>query len=136
MAEANVQEERLIRTETNAVGWFEIPVLDLERARTFYERTLGVQLTPHTMCDYEMLMFPAEKGKPGAGGTLSKGPQSVPCDKGTIIYFNVTNIEAVLERAKQYGGKVIMEKTGIGEHGYFAILEDPDGNHLGLHAMT
>ena len=96
MAETNVQEERLIRAETNAVGWFEIPIRDIERSRAFYERTFGVQLTSHTMCEYEMLMFPSEKGKPGAGGTLSKGPQSVPCDKGTMIYFSVTNIEAAL----------------------------------------
>ncbi|MCL2700464.1 MAG: VOC family protein [Phycisphaerae bacterium] len=135
MANPSVQEERMLRTGTNPAGWFEIPTRDIERARTFYERTFGIQLTSHTMGEYEMLMFPDERGKPGAGGCLSKGPTSVPCDKGTLLYLNVTSIESVLERAMRNGGKVVQEKTSIGEHGFFAILEDPDGNHLGVHMM-
>jgi len=137
MAEVNVQEERLIRAGTNAVCWFEIPIRDVARAKAFYEHTLGITLEAMPPCDEcEMLMFPMEKGQPGAGGTLVKSPQSIPCDKGTTIYFNVTDIQAVLDRARQNGGKVVMEKTGIGEYGYFAVLEDPDGNHLGVHSMT
>ena len=136
MAEVNVQQERLIRADTNAVCWIEIPIRDLERARAFYERTLGITLTSQTMGEYEMLMFPAEHEKLGAGGCLMKGPKMEPCHKGTTVYFNVTNIEAALARAKQNGGEVIVEKTAIGEYGYFAIVKDTEGNHLGLHSMT
>ena len=30
--------------EYNMVGWFEIPVTDLDRARTFYEAVFGVAI--------------------------------------------------------------------------------------------
>jgi hypothetical protein len=136
MIETNVQQDRLIRADVNMVCWFEIPMTDVARARTFYERTLGITLTPQPMGEYEMLMFPAEHNQLGAGGCLMKGPKMEPCHKGTTVYFNVTDIETALARTRQNGGEVVVEKTSIGEHGFFAILKDTEGNHVGLHSMT
>lgn len=135
MQAQNITEERLLRSDTNVAGWFEIPVTDLERAKTFYERVFGVQLDLQKMGDYDMAMFPWKMEFKGAAGCLSKGPEATPCNKGTLVYFSVTDIEAVLGRVRQYGGTVIREKMGIGEYGFIGILEDTEGNRLGLHSM-
>jgi uncharacterized protein len=131
-------EEKLLRTDLNAAGWFEIPVRDLARAKSFYEHLLGIQLDTMPKqegCEYEMAMFPGKMEQSGATGCLSKGPEATPSDKGTLIYFNVTDIDSVLDRVRQYGGKVLREKQEIGEYGFIGIFEDPEGNRLGIHSM-
>lgn len=135
MPEPTVQEERLLRSDVNAAGWFEIPVRELDRAKTFYEHVMGVQLEPQRMCDYDLAMFPGKMDLKGAAGCLSKGPEAEPSNKGALVYFNVTDIDATLGRVRQYGGKVIREKLSIGEHGFIAIFEDTEGNRLGIHSM-
>jgi predicted enzyme related to lactoylglutathione lyase len=35
--------------DKNVVGWFEIPTLDLDRAKKFYEKVLGLKLERRTM---------------------------------------------------------------------------------------
>jgi catechol-2,3-dioxygenase len=44
--------------DKNVVGWFEIPVLDLDRAQKFYEKVLGLKLEHHTMGPLEVAWFP------------------------------------------------------------------------------
>lgn len=35
--------------DTNAINWFEIPVTDIDRAKTFYETILNIKMvTPKT----------------------------------------------------------------------------------------
>jgi predicted enzyme related to lactoylglutathione lyase len=52
-----------------------------------------------------------------------------------LVYFSVPDIEAVLERIKQNGGKVLLTKTSIGEYGFVANFEDTEGNKVALHSM-
>ena len=40
--------------ESNAVGWFEIPVKDMERAIKFYEGVFGVKLDRNQMGELDM----------------------------------------------------------------------------------
>ena len=43
----------------NPVDWFELPVLDLERAKGFYERVFGFEMKTHqSNAEYEMVWFP------------------------------------------------------------------------------
>ena len=59
----------------NPVGWFEIYVQEMERAKAFYESVLEATLEP--MCspaipDMEMCSFPHQPGIWGSGGALVK----------------------------------------------------------------
>ena len=38
----------------NAVGWFEIYVKDMDRARKFYEAVFGVKLVDHSLTDPDL----------------------------------------------------------------------------------
>ena len=59
-----------------------------------------------------------------------------PSHAGTLVYFSVTDIEGTLAKVNTNGGKRLMPKTGIGEHGYIAHFQDCEGNRVALHSMT
>jgi predicted enzyme related to lactoylglutathione lyase len=54
----------------NIVGWFEIPVTNMERAIKFYETLFGIKLSRNKMGDMDMAWFPGTMEGPGAAGSL------------------------------------------------------------------
>ncbi|MEO8128937.1 MAG: VOC family protein, partial [Bryobacteraceae bacterium] len=59
--------------KNNPVGWFEIYVTDIIRARHFYEAVLAVKLTALESPESSvaaMWTFPMEQDVPGAAGAL------------------------------------------------------------------
>jgi predicted enzyme related to lactoylglutathione lyase len=120
----------------NPVGWFEIPVEDMSRARAFYEGMLGIQIPEHDFNGIPMAWFPMYGAGTGASGTLVKSPNYTPSKEGTIVYFSTQDMEASLQRGETHGGKILIGKTSIGEHGFIAHLEDTEGNRIALHSRT
>ncbi len=116
----------------NPVYHFEIPVADLDRAIRFYESVLGTKLERRMVDGYAMAFFPRADGLPGASGALAKGDVYVPSKSGAIVYFDVPDIDAALERARLIGSTVLYGKKDIGEAGYVAEVEDSEGNRLAL----
>ncbi len=130
-----------VSVKTNPVIWFEIPVLDIERARNFYESVFALKLSVTEMHQdwgtLTMAMFPENQDNlPGATGTLIKGSSYAPSHTGTLVYFTVGDIEETLRRVLASGGTTIMSKSSIGEYGYIAHFEDTEGNRLALHSMS
>lgn len=125
-----------VATKVNAVNWFEIPVEDIGRAKKFYEKVFGVELTLNEMGSWSMAWFPMTQGAPGAAGTLMKAETYEPSHAGTVVYFSVDDIEETLRRINANGGKTLLPKTGIGEYGFIAHFEDTEGNRLALHSRT
>ena len=121
---------------TNPVFHFEIPVADMERAVRFYETVFQMKLKRESVDGYDMAFFPRSPDKPGASGALAKGDVYVPSQNGPIIYFDVPDIDPVLERATRLGVKVLYAKKHIGDAGYVAEIEDSEGNRLALSAMS
>lgn len=119
----------------NPIGWFEIPVADMERAKFFYEKLFGITLTQQTMPGYDMVWFPADMEMKGIGGALMKGIGYEPKSGGTVIYFTCPDMDETIERAKSMGGSVILPKKDIGEWGHIAWISDSEGNTIGLHKM-
>lgn len=119
--------------EHNPVGWFEIPVNDMARARAFYEHVFDVELKENQMGDVLMAWFPMFEGSIGSTGALVKGEGYEPSMGGTLVYFTAPDIETALERARERGGCVLVPKTSIGEFGFFGVARDTEGNRIGLH---
>lgn len=117
----------------NPVGWFEIPVTDLDRAKQFYEAVMDVELTLMTLGAAEMAWFPVVEDAIGAAGTLIKAEGLTPSHTGTLIYFTAPDIDGTLERVGANGGETLLPKTSIGEYGFIAHFEDTEGNRLALH---
>ena len=60
-----------METERNIVGWFEIPVTDMDRAVKFYETVFGIKLERGTYEDFVLAWFPEMKNREGIGGVIS-----------------------------------------------------------------
>jgi hypothetical protein len=121
----------------NPVNWFEIPVHDFDKAKRFYESVLGLEdLAITEMGPKKMVWFPMKEGAPGAAGGLIKGEGYIPSHSGALVYFSVADIDATLAKVDKHGGRALLPKTGIGQHGFIAHFEDCEGNRVALHARS
>jgi len=121
----------------NPVGWFEIPVRDLDRAKTFYQTVFEFEDMPvHDMGPLRMAWFPWKQDGIGAPGALCHGEWYEPSQAGTLVYLTAPDIDACLARAAENGGKVIQSKKSIGEYGFVGFMEDCEGNRVGLHSRS
>jgi hypothetical protein len=51
------------------------------------------------------------------------------------VYFISEEINEELSRVEAAGGKIIRSKQDIGDYGFIALVEDTEGNMIGLHSM-
>ena len=119
----------------NPVGWFEIYVQDMERAKAFYEHVLGVQLSKLDAPDLEMWAFPMYEEHYGAPGALVRMPGFPSGANSVLVYFSCENCAIEEARAASSGGKVEREKFSIGSYGYVSLVTDTEGNMIGLHSL-
>jgi uncharacterized protein len=119
----------------NPVGYFEIPVEDLDRATRFYENVFGYEFERATVDGNEMAWFPTYEDAPGISGALAKGEIYIPTTKGSLVYFSTDNIDDALSRANSSGGRTLYPKTSIGALGWVAEFEDSEGNRIALHSQ-
>jgi len=74
---------------------------------------------------------------PGGGGGLVQGGGRKPSGDGTVVYFNAgPDLDTVLSRVEEAGGKVLMGKAGSRESGYVAFFLDTGGNRVGLQSPS
>lgn len=116
-----------------AVGYFEIPVNDIDRAISFYETVFDIALSKRIVDGYPMAVFPDASHLGGASGALAQGDVYVPGKAGPIIYFTVDDIDTVLGRANGAGAKTLYAKKAVDDHGFVAEFEDSEGNRIALY---
>ncbi len=123
---------------TGAVRSFNIPVQDMARASDFYREVLGWSIAPvqGSGGDYHRVLtaeadgegVPIERGTIN-GGLFRRGTHGATA---TFLEVEVGSIDEVVRRVLQNGGRVVMEKRPMMDFAHLAIVQDPDGNHLGL----
>lgn len=119
----------------NSLNWFEIPVTDFDRAKTFYEAVLSCEMHVMEMTDigFKWGFFPFDKE--GVGGSIAAGPGYEPSEQGVLIYLNGGNdLSEPLARVEPAGGKVVVPKTALGANGFMAQFLDTEGNKVALHS--
>lgn len=123
-------------TPTNAVGWFELYVNDMTRAKAFYTAVFNreMQDMPMPEGDIHMCTFPLLAGAPGIAGALVKSTKMGPGVGGTLVYFSCADCAVEVARVESAGGKIFAPKKSIGEYGFIAIVQDTEGNIIGLHS--
>ena len=124
-----------MNTNRNPVGWFEIYVQDMERAKTFYKKTLEVTFERLESPGVELWAFPMKMDAGGAAGALVKMEGKDSGVGGTLIYFSCEDCAIEAARAAENGGKIQKEKMSIGEYGFIVLVSDSEGNLIGLHSM-
>lgn len=118
----------------NPIGWFEIPVTDMGRAKDFYSKAFELEFEMLEIDVCQMAMFPFDHEQPGCSGALVKGEPYQPVEGGIMVYFQCAEVSARLDKIKAAGGTVLREKMSIGEHGFIGLFTDSEGNRLGLHS--
>lgn len=122
---------------SNPVGWFEIYVQDVGRAKTFYETVLQGKLErlPNSEMELEMWAFPMESSGSGAGGALVKMKGVPSGGNSTLVYFMCDDCAVEAARVEGNGGRIDRPKMSIGQYGFIALAVDTEGNMFGLHSM-
>jgi hypothetical protein len=117
---------------------FNVPVNDMASAKRFYEDVFGWEISPI----------------PGSGGGYHHARTSLsdadgePLERGTIngglfmkgtngiesVFFEieVDDIDGMISKVVSLGGKLVKEKRPLMDFAQFAIVQDPDGNNIGL----
>lgn len=122
---------------TNSINWFEIPVLNFDRAREFYSRIYDFEMHDTMMASGRLGFLPMDPESKGIGGAIVQGHGYVPTALGVKVYLNGgKDLMTVLNRVLAAGGELIVPKTKISDKlGYFAVFEDTEGNHISIHSM-
>jgi uncharacterized protein len=123
----------------NAISWFEIPTIDLDRAQKFYETIFGTSLIPLDLENIKMRMFPIENQMSGIGGAIcyNKDFYKPSSTDGPLIYLNGNpDVQNILDKIESAGGKIMVPKTQISpEYGHMAVFIDTEGNRIALHSI-
>jgi uncharacterized protein len=115
---------------------FEITYDDGDRARAFYEKAFGWQLQTMEGMGYTLVTTgpsgeqgPTEPGFINGGMMQRQGPYTATAP---ILTVEVDNIEDALAAINGAGGATVAERSAVGDMGFSAYFNDPDGNLLGL----
>ncbi len=119
----------------SAIQNFQIPVIDFQRAHTFYNALMAYELDTLEYQGASLAFFKCET-EAGVSGSLIKSEGLTPSTTGTMIYLHAgDDLQPYLERVNTAGGSVFMEKTELGPGmGFFAIFDDCEGNRVGLYS--
>jgi uncharacterized protein len=109
----------------NAVTHFEIYAEEPEQLAEFYRQLFGWRIDKAQAVDYFFIDTMARQ--PGAvrGGLL---PRPIKGPRSWVHYVHVEDLDAAAERVQQLGGRVVRVKSAVPKTGWYAILEDPQGN--------
>ncbi len=119
----------------NVLNWFEISVLDFDRAVKFYSDIFSYpSMHKMDLGGLQMAIFPMEGD--GVGGALCQHESYKPSQEGVVIYLNANpDLSTPLSKVEAAGGKVVMPKKQISpEIGFMAIIIDSEGNRVAFHS--
>ena len=120
----------------NPVGWFEIYVDDMARAKRFYETVFSLSLEELDTPDISMCAFPMNKNDYGVSGALVKAPNVAAGNNSVVLYFHCKDCAIEEQRILQAGGTIDKTKFPIGQFGFITLGKDTEGNTIGLHTLA
>jgi hypothetical protein len=119
----------------NPVGWFEIYVQDMERARAFYEAVFDEKLSKLDTPGIELWAFEMQNDGYGTAGALVKMPGVQSGGNSVLVYFKCEDCAIEAAKVTKAGGRIEKDKFSIGQYGFIALVFDTEGNMIGLHSM-
>ena len=118
--------------EPGAVVWVELMTEDPEPAGKFFEQVLGVnveKMPSDSGQPYWLLKAGGEANE--SSGLMKKTPEMAGMPNTWGVYFEVPDVDAMIDRAKKLGGDVVAGPMDIPE-GRFAMVRDPQGAVFGV----
>ena len=108
----------------NPVVHFEIQVNDVAAGQEFYRKLFDWDINADNPMNYGVVDTQAG-GINGGVTDATAGPQ-------VMIYVEVKDLQASLDKAESLDGKTVVAPTEIPGVVHFAIMSDPEGNVVGL----
>ena len=109
------------------VEWFEVLGSDAERTQAFYGQLFGWQLDASGPPGYRLV--DTQAGGRGIGGGLGSNPES----PWVTVYAQVPDVEGMLKRAEELGGKREYGPISVDDHMQTGAFRDPAGNVFGVY---
>jgi predicted enzyme related to lactoylglutathione lyase len=117
----------------NAVVWAEIPVTDLDQARSFYAAVVQHELVLREDGPNPFAIFDTSDPQDSVAGHIYPG-KPAPEGTGPTIHLAVPPpLEDAMERVTTNGGRLVSPIITI-PAGRFVYCLDPDGNSFGIFA--
>lgn len=114
----------------HSIVHFEIPADDIERARRFYNGLFGwkIEQAPGQTGEGDPY-YMIETAEGGLGGGMMKRvvPQQQP-----VFYVQVESLDDHVDKIKQAGGQIVLEKTPVPTMGWFAQALDTENNAFAI----
>ena len=112
-----------------SIVWFEIPVDNVERARTFYGKLFGWKIDkfPGARMPYWIVNTGSDDPARNGGMMERQFPEHTITN-----YISVPSVEQAAAKAKKLGGKICMGKMAVPEMGYFVVCQDTENNTFAL----
>ena len=111
------------------INHIELPADDPDRAKAFYSGLLGWEFrSMEYFPGYFLFSFGAIES---AGGAIGKRGEATG-DK-LRVYFHVDSLDETLPKVEPLGGTVTTAKTEIQGQGWYAVVDDTEGNEIGLY---
>jgi predicted enzyme related to lactoylglutathione lyase len=112
------------------VSWCELRTDNPRGAKAFYGSLFGWQLRDEDTSTGTYSVIELD-GRPI--GSISTLTQDAPNKNAQwAAYVSVSNVDALVVRALELGGRVLVAAEDIAGIGRFAVLEDPQGAALGV----
>jgi predicted enzyme related to lactoylglutathione lyase len=130
--------------DNGTVWWNELISANPEKSREFYASVAG--WTPKIVAADDNSRPPApgeseytlfmNNGTEAAG--VSKYEGKLPSDPkpGWLTYIQVADVDGAVVQALKLGGKVLKAPSDVDKVGRIAVIEDPDGNAVGLYTAA
>ncbi len=94
-----------------------------EKAKAFYQKLFGWKMKDEPIPGYGTRTEISTDD--GPGGSIMPGREGEPAR--WMVYIDVKDLGATLEKAEQLGGKVVQGATHIPHAGTLAVVVDPTG---------
>lgn len=107
---------------------FEIPADDPEALAGFYRELFDWKIEAAEGFEEYLLIQTAPEGEGVNGGMMKRQhPEHQP-----VNYIWVESVDEYVSKARELGAEVMMDKTPVTGMGWFAWLQDPQGNFFAV----
>jgi len=114
-----------------------IPADNVDRAKHFYQTLLGWKIEPTKnpmdpskiaeMQYHDIITGAAKEGTMNLGGLYKRH-----MTESILTFVEVEDMDKVLSKVEKLGGKITMQKEEINAVGLTAVIQDSEGNVIGL----
>jgi predicted enzyme related to lactoylglutathione lyase len=118
--------------EPGAFCWGELQTKDPAKAERFYTGLFGWGTKPDPKSGYTEWTL----GGQSIGGMIQIAPEWGEVPPHWSIYFQVSDCDQTVGKARGLGGKTVMEPRDLPGVGRFSMLSDPQGAHFSIVALT